>query len=155
MLEIAADELEARPEDMDTDGQGFVFVKGSPDRKIHLVNLALHVANVLLLFDVLRRMTGAWGRSAMVAALFALHPMHVDVSMSLVTTSSASFTGSPATAETSLRVPSRARSTSVTSSGEARPRSASQAWRSATWPRRRRVIPFDSAASARKNGMLR
>ena len=41
MLEIAADELEARPEDLETDGQGFVRVKGSPDRKIHLVNLAL------------------------------------------------------------------------------------------------------------------
>ena len=41
MLEIAADELEARPDDLETDGQGFIRVKGSPDRKIDLVNLAL------------------------------------------------------------------------------------------------------------------
>ncbi len=41
MLEVAADELEAAPEDLDTDGQGNVFVKGSPDRSIHLVDLAL------------------------------------------------------------------------------------------------------------------
>ena len=41
MLEIAADELEARPDDLEADGKGFVCVKGSPDRKIHLVNLAL------------------------------------------------------------------------------------------------------------------
>ena len=44
----------------------------------HLVNLAFHVANTLLLFAVLRRMTGAFWRSAMVAALFALHPLHVE-----------------------------------------------------------------------------
>jgi CO/xanthine dehydrogenase Mo-binding subunit len=41
MLEIAADELEARPEDLEGDGKGFIVVKGSPDRKIHLVDLAL------------------------------------------------------------------------------------------------------------------
>jgi CO/xanthine dehydrogenase Mo-binding subunit len=41
LLEIAADELEARPEDLEGDGKGFIVVKGSPDRKIHLVNLAL------------------------------------------------------------------------------------------------------------------
>jgi CO/xanthine dehydrogenase Mo-binding subunit len=41
MLEVAADELEADPADLDTDGTGFIFVKGSPDRKIHLVDLAL------------------------------------------------------------------------------------------------------------------
>jgi hypothetical protein len=44
----------------------------------HVVNLVLHVANTLLLFDVLRRMTGALGRSAFVAALFAVHPLHVE-----------------------------------------------------------------------------
>lgn len=42
LLEVAADDLEARPEDVDTDGTGFVYVKGSPDRKIHLVNVALN-----------------------------------------------------------------------------------------------------------------
>jgi lipoprotein NlpI len=44
----------------------------------HLVSLGFHVANTLLLFAVLQRMTGALWRSAMVAALFALHPLHVE-----------------------------------------------------------------------------
>jgi len=44
----------------------------------HLVSLGFHVANTLLLFTVLQRMTGALWRSAMVAALFALHPLHVE-----------------------------------------------------------------------------
>lgn len=44
----------------------------------HLVSLAFHVINALLLFAVLRRMTGAYWRSALVAALFALHPLRVE-----------------------------------------------------------------------------
>ncbi len=44
----------------------------------HEVNLLLHVVNVLLLFWVLERATGMAGRSAMVAGLFALHPMNVE-----------------------------------------------------------------------------
>jgi tetratricopeptide (TPR) repeat protein len=44
----------------------------------HLTNLLLHLANVVLLFEVLRRMTGATWRSAAVAALFAVHPLHVE-----------------------------------------------------------------------------
>jgi tetratricopeptide (TPR) repeat protein len=44
----------------------------------HLTSLLLHIANTLLLFVVLRRMTGALWRSAFVAALFALHPLHVE-----------------------------------------------------------------------------
>jgi tetratricopeptide (TPR) repeat protein len=44
----------------------------------HLVNVALHAANAVLLFLLLRRSTGAQWRSAMVAALFALHPLHVE-----------------------------------------------------------------------------
>ena len=44
----------------------------------HLVSLFLHTLNSLLLFAVLRRMTGRRGASAMVAALFALHPLSVD-----------------------------------------------------------------------------
>jgi tetratricopeptide (TPR) repeat protein len=44
----------------------------------HVTNLVLHVANTLLLFGLLRRMTGAVGRSAVVAALFAVHPLHVE-----------------------------------------------------------------------------
>jgi tetratricopeptide (TPR) repeat protein len=44
----------------------------------HLVNVLFHSANSVLLFLVLKRMTGAFGRSALVAALFALHPLQVD-----------------------------------------------------------------------------
>jgi len=44
----------------------------------HLTNLLLHMANVLLLFGVLQQMTGAVWRSALVAALFALHPLNVE-----------------------------------------------------------------------------
>jgi len=44
----------------------------------HIVNLVLHLANVLLLFGVLRRLTGATGKSLAVAALFAVHPLHVE-----------------------------------------------------------------------------
>lgn len=44
----------------------------------HLVNLLIHAVNGLLLFVVLARMTGAWWRSAVVAALFLVHPLHVE-----------------------------------------------------------------------------
>jgi protein O-mannosyl-transferase len=44
----------------------------------HVTNLLLHIAGTLLLFGFLRRATGAEGRSAFVAALFALHPLHVE-----------------------------------------------------------------------------
>ena len=44
----------------------------------HNTNLLLHVLNVLLLFWVLREATGFTGRSWMVAALFALHPINVE-----------------------------------------------------------------------------
>ena len=44
----------------------------------HVTNLLLQVANVLLLFWVLMRATGYVGRSAMVAGLFALHPINVE-----------------------------------------------------------------------------
>jgi tetratricopeptide (TPR) repeat protein len=44
----------------------------------HLTNLLFHAANTVLLFLALRRMTGAAWRSAFVAALFGLHPLHVE-----------------------------------------------------------------------------
>ncbi len=44
----------------------------------HLVNLVFHIANTLILFLVLQRMTGAVWQSAFAAALFALHPLHVE-----------------------------------------------------------------------------
>ena len=43
-----------------------------------LVNALIHASNTLLLFLFLRRVTGAQWRSAIVAALFALHPLHVE-----------------------------------------------------------------------------
>jgi len=44
----------------------------------HLMNLLLHTANAVLLFLALHQMTAAVGRSAFVAVLFALHPLHVE-----------------------------------------------------------------------------
>ncbi|MGA7079568.1 MAG: tetratricopeptide repeat protein [Terriglobales bacterium] len=44
----------------------------------HVVNVALHAANVLLLFLLLQRATGAFWRSLFVAALFAVHPLNVE-----------------------------------------------------------------------------
>jgi len=44
----------------------------------HLTNVALHVVNTLLLFFVLARLTDAPWRSALVAALFAVHPINVE-----------------------------------------------------------------------------
>lgn len=44
----------------------------------HITNVVLHVVNVLLLFLLLLRVTGAMGRSLLVAALFALHPFNVE-----------------------------------------------------------------------------
>jgi protein O-mannosyl-transferase len=44
----------------------------------HAVALAIHVTNTVLLFLLLRLATGAIGRSALVALLFAIHPLHVE-----------------------------------------------------------------------------
>jgi hypothetical protein len=44
----------------------------------HLTNLLFHAANPLLLFLLLRQLTGVLWRSAFVAALFAWHPLHVE-----------------------------------------------------------------------------
>ena len=45
----------------------------------HRTNLLLHAANAVLLFLVLWRLDGGAGRrSALVAALFAWHPLHVE-----------------------------------------------------------------------------
>jgi tetratricopeptide (TPR) repeat protein len=44
----------------------------------HLTNIILHIMSTLLLFWLFNRMTGAIWRSAFVAALFALHPLHVE-----------------------------------------------------------------------------
>jgi Flp pilus assembly protein TadD len=44
----------------------------------HLTNVLFHAANTALLFLVLLQMTGAMWRGALVAALFAWHPLHVE-----------------------------------------------------------------------------
>ncbi len=44
----------------------------------HLTNVVLHAANVLLLFGLFRAMTGAPARALLLAALFAVHPLHVE-----------------------------------------------------------------------------
>src|SRR5215510_7097314 len=44
----------------------------------HLTNVILHTISVLLLFLVLKQMTDALWQSVLVAALFAIHPLHVE-----------------------------------------------------------------------------
>jgi hypothetical protein len=44
----------------------------------HLTNLFFHLVNTILLFIVFRKMTGQVWESGLVAALFALHPLHVE-----------------------------------------------------------------------------
>ena len=44
----------------------------------HLTNVLLHAANTALVFLLLHSLTGTMGRSWMVAALFGLHPLHVE-----------------------------------------------------------------------------
>jgi hypothetical protein len=44
----------------------------------HMTSLIIHTINTILLFLLFQRMTGALWRSASVAALFALHPLHVE-----------------------------------------------------------------------------
>ncbi|MBN1363478.1 MAG: hypothetical protein JW976_01600, partial [Syntrophaceae bacterium] len=44
----------------------------------HLTNLILHILSTVLLFWLFNRMTGAVWRSAFVALIFALHPLHVE-----------------------------------------------------------------------------
>ncbi|MBT5633608.1 MAG: tetratricopeptide repeat protein [Nitrospina sp.] len=51
---------------------------GSDPSGHHLVSLSIHIANALLLFLVLTRMTGASWQSGFVAAVFALHPFNVE-----------------------------------------------------------------------------
>jgi hypothetical protein len=51
---------------------------GLNPRGHHFTNVLLHALNVVLLFLMLLRVTGARGRSLLVAALFALHPLNVE-----------------------------------------------------------------------------
>jgi tetratricopeptide (TPR) repeat protein len=51
---------------------------GAKPGPLHLVNVAFHILNTLLLFAIFYRMTARIWPSAFVAAAFALHPMHVE-----------------------------------------------------------------------------
>lgn len=51
---------------------------GLEPRGHHMVSLLVHCANTALLFLALFRLTGARWRSMLVAALFAVHPLHVE-----------------------------------------------------------------------------
>jgi protein O-mannosyl-transferase len=51
---------------------------GLSPRAFHLTNVIIHIANCVLLFFPLNRLTNAAWRSALVASLFALHPVHVE-----------------------------------------------------------------------------
>lgn len=53
-------------------------IYGLDPRGYHLTNLLLHLLNAFLLFHVFHRMTGALWRSAVLAGLFAVHPLRVE-----------------------------------------------------------------------------
>jgi tetratricopeptide (TPR) repeat protein len=55
-----------------------VSLFGARPGPIHLANVGWHAAAAVLLFVVLRGMTGALWMSALAAALFAVHPLHVE-----------------------------------------------------------------------------
>lgn len=55
-----------------------VSMFGLDPRGHHATNVGFHAANVMLLYSFLLRATGARWRSALVAALFAIHPLHVE-----------------------------------------------------------------------------
>jgi Flp pilus assembly protein TadD len=53
-------------------------LSGPSPRGYHITNVLLHVVNTLILFVLLTRATGEAVKSAIVAALFGLHPLHVE-----------------------------------------------------------------------------
>jgi tetratricopeptide (TPR) repeat protein len=55
-----------------------VSLFGTDAGAYHVTNLILHVANTLLVFELFRRMTEDRWRSAFVAAVFGVHPLHVE-----------------------------------------------------------------------------
>jgi len=56
-----------------------LMLDGGADPAVyHRTNLILHILNALLLFAILNALTGLRWRSAAVAALFAIHPLHVE-----------------------------------------------------------------------------
>jgi Tfp pilus assembly protein PilF len=55
-----------------------VSVWGSEPAAHHFTNVVLHAANTVLLFLIFWQMTGGLWRSGLLAALFAVHPLHVE-----------------------------------------------------------------------------
>jgi Flp pilus assembly protein TadD len=55
-----------------------VSIGGRSPAVFHATNVLLHIASTLLLFALLNSLTGMPWRSGFVAALFALHPLHVE-----------------------------------------------------------------------------
>jgi Flp pilus assembly protein TadD len=53
-------------------------IGGGKPRTFHATNVALHTINTLLLFHLLAAATRSTAKSALVAALFAIHPLHVE-----------------------------------------------------------------------------
>jgi len=53
-------------------------ISGTSPAGYHVTNVILHAANAVFLFMALAHATGYTARSAFVAALFALHPLHVE-----------------------------------------------------------------------------
>jgi hypothetical protein len=73
----------------------------------HATNIILHTIAVLLLFQVLRQMTGAVWKSAIVAALFAVHPLHVEASEKTFLALSSSYSCWAHTVVTHTHLPQR------------------------------------------------
>ena len=55
-----------------------VMFYGMDAGKHHITNVLFHIVNTVLLFLIMKRMTGKLWRSAAVASLFALHPLNVE-----------------------------------------------------------------------------
>ena len=55
-----------------------VTVFGSGPAGFHITSLVLHVLNAVLVFEFFRRVTGCQVRSACIAILFAVHPVHAE-----------------------------------------------------------------------------
>ena len=63
---------------LQTDFEYARLTDGSAAAVVHVVNVALHVLATVLLYLALRWLTGAAWQSAVAAALFALHPLHIE-----------------------------------------------------------------------------
>ena len=55
-----------------------VAVLGQDAPRLHRVSLAIHLACVMLVYALARRVTGHAGKAALVAAIFGVHPVVVE-----------------------------------------------------------------------------